>query len=132
MGEKTIELLIIVLAFLIFRLLISFKFKDFIPEIYNKMFFVVIYFMIIGRAIADNGFTNEIFHSFYIFLFLAVVIVAITIVKKDKIYYFKEIDNKFIKVKSNEITQILQDYKNNNLKDEAMISLNKDRIVLIS
>lgn len=129
MAEKTIEFLIIILAFLIFRLLISFKFKNFIPEIYNKMFFVVIYFMIIVRAIADNGFTNEIFHFFYIFLISAVVIVAITIVKKDKTYYFKGMDKKFIKVKRNEITQLLQDYKNNNLKDEATISLNEDRIV---
>lgn len=124
MGEKT-EYVIFILIFLIFYIIISFKFKYFMPEIYNKMLFVIIYFMFIVRARADN----EFFNFFYIFLLMILAVVALTVFKKKKIYHFRGIDKKFIKARDNEISCILQDYKNENLDDEASISVESDRII---
>ncbi len=131
MGEKMLEFIIIIFVFLLFYTIIGFKLKNFIPEIYNRMLFVIIYFMILFRAWAENGysFSNETYSLFYLLLILTAAIAAFTVLKKNKIYYFKGIDKKFIKSRNNEISQILQDYEIDKLGYEASISLEKDRIV---
>ncbi|WP_313413292.1 hypothetical protein [Sedimentibacter sp.] len=93
------------------------------------MLIIVIYFMVIGRLRYKNGFLNGLYDSFYIFLIMVAAIVVFTVLKKNKIYYFKGIDKKFIKSRNNEISHILQDYKNNNLDDEASIYFEKNSIV---
>jgi len=129
MGEKTLGYIIIILVFLIFYMVINFKFKNLIPEIYNKMLLAVIYFMLIVKLRYENGFLNGLYDLLYILLIMAAAIVAFTVLKKNKIYFFKGIDKKFIKSRNNEILHILQEYKNNNLDDEASIHLEKSSIV---
>jgi len=75
-----------------------------------------------------NGLTSETYTSVALLIFLAIFSVLI-ITNKNKIYYLKGIDKNFVKENIYKISEIIDDYIDNNLDDKSKISFIKNRIV---
>lgn len=129
MNEIILEISIILIAFIIISIILDFKMKNFILEIYKSIFIIIFYCAIFFKnMMKTNGFTSETYTSVALLLFFSVISIFI-ISNKNKIYYFKNIDKNFVKENINKISKIIDDYIENNLDDKSKISFIKNRIV---
>lgn len=124
MIEIMLKITVISIVFLIFHTITNLKFKYFIPEIYSGIRLAIVCFIIFCAGLFDSKLTE-----LYILGLIVALVVILIVLKKNKIYYFKGIYKKFIISKENEILQILEDYKFNNLDNEASVHLQKYGIV---
>lgn len=129
MEGKILEIIIVFIVYEIISIIIDLKMKNFILERYNNVLIIIIYFVLFIDLRPDNGFGAETYYL-YIPLLVPFAIFGIYIVlKKSKTYYFRGIDKKFIKENTNDISKIIEDFKNNYLDDKAEVSFVNNRII---
>jgi len=124
-----IEIFIVLVVFMIIILVMDFKFKYFIPETYNIILLIALYFVLFVTRWAVSGFSFEAYDSFSLLIVPVGLIVTYAVFIKAKFYCFKGIDKKFVKKNRNEISKIIQEYKIHNLDGKSEITLGNNNII---
>lgn len=131
MKELMMIVVIIGVFFYIISVIMDFKAKNFIYEKQNIL-------LVLIMAITLNlvGYAYSYFNEYprtYTMMINVVMAIAILggylIFQKNRIYYFRGIDNKLIKEYMNEIKQIIEDYRANYLGGNSEITLLGNRVV---
>lgn len=123
MDSLIFEVLIIILVFLVFYLIMEFKFKHFIPQKYNNLFIVIMFLIVYGERYFKTA------DSSYALIFILFVIVGIyPFLKKDKIYFISALDKKIIKENSTKISDTIEDFKNNHLAENSDIIFTNNKL----
>lgn len=110
-------------------LTMDFKLKNFIPGTYNNLLVISLYLVVFAVRWSASGFSFESYDSFNLLIFPAVFILINIVFIKAKFYFFKGMDKKFVKKNRNEITEIIREYKCQNLQGTSDISLGYNKVI---
>lgn len=131
MKDLIIIVIIIGAFFYTISVIMDLKAKNFTYEKQNILFMLI---MMISLNLV--GYVYSYYNDYartYTVMINVVMAVAILggylVFQKNRIYYFKGIDNKLIKESRNEIKQIIEDYRTNYLGVKSEITLLKNRVV---
>lgn len=128
MESIIFNIAIILIAYIIIQIVMDLKAKNFIPETHYVIVSIVPYCVVIFNRSGIKSF-HEIINDSYILLIILVVILGVFILlRKNKFYHLRRIDKKFIEEKENDISDIINQFKNS-LEDESDITLVDNRIV---
>ncbi len=128
MDRKILQIIIILTVYIIIYVIMDFKIKNFISQKYNNVFSIVVYSVFIVAAWFSSGLIEKKYNSLILLLIPVAIILTYILLKKNKTYYLKGIDKKFVKENKNEISNIIREYKNNNLDSELEISFENNNI----
>jgi len=128
MDEKILKFIIILSVYIIVSVIMDYKIKNFASEKYNIIVIVATNYAFIVLVWFGNRLIDEIYNSFVMFLIPIAIFGTYIILKGNKTYCFKGIDKVFVKENKNEISKIINEYKNHHLDDKAEIFLKNNNI----
>ena len=128
MDEKILKFIIILSVYIIISVIMDFKIKNFASEKYNIIVIVATNYAFIVLVLFGNRLIDEIYNSFVMFLIPIAIFGIYIILKGNKTYCFKGIDKDFVKENKNEISKIINEYKNHHLDDKSEMFLKNNNI----